>query len=78
MLLLCSKYLYEADATRAGQFGFKMNWLWIFEVLSDRCKTNQTHKFNHMFHTKMRLLDDKQYYHEFITTEMNQKEVGMK
>jgi hypothetical protein len=26
-----------------------------------------------MFHTKIRLLDDKQYYHEFIATEMDQK-----
>jgi hypothetical protein len=28
-----------------------------------------------MFHTKIRLLDDKQYYHEFIATEMGQKEI---
>ena len=43
------------------------------EVLSGRYKTNQAHKFNHMFHTKIRLLDDKQYYHEFIATELDQK-----
>jgi hypothetical protein len=30
-----------------------------------------------MFHTKMSLLDDKQYNHEFITTKMDQKGVGM-
>jgi hypothetical protein len=28
-----------------------------------------------MFRTKIRLLDNKQYYHEFITTEMDQKEI---
>jgi hypothetical protein len=26
-----------------------------------------------MFHTKIRLLDDKQYYHEFIATETDKK-----
>ena len=26
-----------------------------------------------MFHTKIRLLDNKQYYHEFIATELDQK-----
>jgi hypothetical protein len=31
------------------------------EVLSGRYKTNQAHKFSHMFHTKIRLLDNKQY-----------------
>jgi hypothetical protein len=28
----------------------------IFQILSGRYKTNRAHKFNHMFHTKMRLL----------------------
>ena len=28
-----------------------------------------------MFHTKIRLLDDKQYYYEFIATEMDWKEI---
>jgi hypothetical protein len=33
----------------------------IFRSLSGRYKTNLAHKFNHMFHTKIRLLYDKQY-----------------
>jgi hypothetical protein len=33
-LLLRSKYLYEANATRIGQIGTKMKKLWISEVLS--------------------------------------------
>ena len=52
----------------------QLNKLWFSEVLSGRSKTNWAHKFNHMFHTKMRLLDGKQYYHEFIATKMDQKE----
>jgi hypothetical protein len=59
MLLLRSKYFYEANTIRMDQIGVKMNWLWFFQVLSGRYKTNQAHKFNHMFHTKIRLLDDK-------------------
>jgi hypothetical protein len=30
-----------------------------------------------MFHTKIRLLDDKQFYHEFIATKMDQKGFNM-
>jgi hypothetical protein len=41
------------------------------KFLNARNKTNQAHLFNHMFHTKIRLLDDKQYYHEFIATEID-------
>jgi hypothetical protein len=69
-LLLRSKYLYECNATGTGQFGVKMGELWISEVLSGRYKTNRAHKFNHMFHTKIRLLDNKQYYYELNATGM--------
>ena len=31
MLLLHSKYSYEANTTGTGQFGVKMGKLWIFE-----------------------------------------------
>ena len=31
-----------------------------------------------MLHSKMRLLDDKKYYHEFIATEMDQNRVKIK
>jgi hypothetical protein len=31
MLLLCSKYLYEANATGTSQFGIKTEELWISE-----------------------------------------------
>ena len=34
-------------------------------------------QFYPMFHTKIRLPDDKQYYLEFIATGMDQKEVKM-
>jgi hypothetical protein len=34
MLLLRSKYLYEANTTGMGQIGIKTKKLWIFEVLS--------------------------------------------
>jgi hypothetical protein len=34
MLLMCSKYLYEANATGTSQLGIKMEELWISEVLS--------------------------------------------
>jgi hypothetical protein len=47
-----------------------MGELWISEVLSGRYKTNRAHKFNHMFHTKIRLLDNKQYYYELNATGM--------
>jgi hypothetical protein len=33
MLLLRSKYLYEANATGTSQFGIKMEELWISEVI---------------------------------------------
>jgi hypothetical protein len=33
MLLLGSKYLYEANATRTSQFGIKTKELWICEGL---------------------------------------------
>jgi hypothetical protein len=44
----------------------------IFWSLSGGYKTNQAHKFSHMFHTKLRLPEDEQYYYEFITTGMDQ------
>jgi hypothetical protein len=34
MLLLHSKYSYEANATGTGQIGIKTNKLWINKVLS--------------------------------------------
>jgi hypothetical protein len=34
MLLLRSKYLYEANATWTDQIGIKTKKLWFFEVLS--------------------------------------------
>jgi hypothetical protein len=33
-LLLCSKYLYEANTTGTSQFGIKTKELWISKVLS--------------------------------------------
>jgi hypothetical protein len=33
MLLLCSKYLYEANAAEMGQIGIKTKKLWISEVI---------------------------------------------
>ena len=47
----------------------------ISEDLSVSSKTNQVQNFNHVFHTKIRLLGDKQYYHEFIATEIDQKRI---
>jgi hypothetical protein len=36
-------------------------------------QNKSAHKFNHVFHTKIRLLDDKKYFHEFIVTEIDKK-----
>jgi hypothetical protein len=31
-LLLCSKYFYESNTIRTGQFGVKMQKIWILQV----------------------------------------------
>jgi hypothetical protein len=52
MLLLCSKYLYEANATWTDQIGIKTKKLWISEVLSVGLKETKCIIFNLSFMTK--------------------------
>jgi hypothetical protein len=54
MLLVCSKYLYEANATGTNQFGIKMEELWISEVLSVGLKETKCIIFNLSFMAKQR------------------------
>jgi hypothetical protein len=52
MLLLRSKYLYEANATKMSQFEIKTEELWISEVLSVGIKETKCIIFNLSFITK--------------------------
>jgi hypothetical protein len=52
MLLLRSKYLYEANATETSPFEIKTEQLWIYEVLSVGIKETKCIIFNLSFITK--------------------------
>jgi hypothetical protein len=52
MLLLHSKYLYEANTTGMGQIGIKTKELWISEVLSVGLEETKRIIFNLSFISK--------------------------
>jgi hypothetical protein len=71
MLLLHSKYSYEANAIGTVQFGVKMGKLWISKGFMYLIQDLLGDQFYCSFHVTIETLGDKQKYYKIIETGMN-------